>query len=106
MVFDQGRTVLKVASGGSESLEANEKEHALWVMSKSYPDLRAVLVPVVAAAPDGRWLVMEKARSASGAGEVPASSPVRLYDVKSSNWGKHKGSLKLLDYSMWSKVYR
>lgn len=102
LVFDRGRAVLKVASGGSESVKANRREHELWEKSKDIPALRAILVPVVSVAPDGRWLVMEKARPTSSAGEVPSSLPVKLYDVKPGNWGRHGGALKMLDYSLWS----
>jgi hypothetical protein len=100
IVFDCGRTVLKIAHGGSESREANRRETALWQRSEDEPALRAVLVPVRTADASGEWLVMDRAQPANRQGSIPPVS-VRFYDLKPQNWGLHRGLLKLLDYSLW-----
>lgn len=98
-IFDLGRAVLKVAVDDNATA-SNQREVELWDLSAKHPALRSILVPILSADSSGRWLVMGKARSASP-GDLPAL-PVKLYDVKPSNWGSHEGKRKLLDYSLWS----
>lgn len=124
VVFDFGSGLVLKVPGGEDLVvgrAANRMEAAIWGFTKTPARrwLRDWLVPVVAAAPDGAWLLMERTDPRAGLAEderpdaLDDATCARIaevvgrgcaeLDLGNLNWGVHQGRLKLLDYG-WARL--
>jgi hypothetical protein len=114
LVFDLGQgCVLKVAFPDNEGCNLEEAES--WRHAPAR--VRALLVPVLDDDVGGKWLIMALARPFSGAHDDRAALSARIETLvqkcedtetflrglddafRPTNWGWHRGRLKLLDYA-------
>ena len=117
-VFDLGDAVLKLQwNPGEWGHSDNQYEAETWEWALQHPEARLheVLMPVLAVAPDGWWLVMAQASPTWGASwcrseeqslrktlaRVEERHGMRVDDASTHNLGWHEGRLKVLDYAVF-----
>jgi len=81
----------------------NLQEWKTWQLAVE-KGIEELLVPCVKCAPDGDWLIMERAELLEDKRERPPKLPW-MHDAGWKNWGVHNGRKKLLDYAS-SEIYK
>ncbi|KKK96577.1 hypothetical protein LCGC14_2661390, partial [marine sediment metagenome] len=112
-IYDLGDgNVLKVAINRSapslNGLKSNMREAKVWAQAANTDDSQ-FFAPIIAACPDGSWVIQEKAncgysedydyKDRDAARAVAKKAPYKVHDLHEANFGVIEGRVVIIDYA-------